>query len=231
MPTVSRPPLSMSPVASCFASMTGSCSCGTTTVVTNRTRSVHADSAPSSVRHSGLSNAMRSPQHSDEKGPPSMTRAHVFSVAASRLGSITGMVIPIRTWAILACVSRRVIEARRLAAIAGAASPERPTSAPRGTPRTACARTAGLDTHVGRDCAAQICRDAECAEHGGPRDHVNDNTSGQHDAHDQCLARRESEGLRALLDLRQTGELARRVNGQKRGDEDTDDDSGLADLR
>src|SRR6478609_341949 len=102
-----------------------------------------ADRRGRQVGARGLSNAMRSPQHSDEKGPPSMTRAHVFSVAASRLGSITGMVIPIRTWAILACVSRRVIEARRLAAIAGAASPDRPTSAPRGTPRTACARTAG----------------------------------------------------------------------------------------
>jgi hypothetical protein len=92
----------MSPVARPFASMTGSCSCGTITVVTNRTRSVQAASAPSRVRLSGLSNAMRSPQHSDENGPPSMTRAHAFSVAASRLGSITGMVIPIRTSAILA---------------------------------------------------------------------------------------------------------------------------------
>jgi glyoxylase I family protein len=39
-----------------------------------------------------------------------MTRAQAFSVAASRLGSITGMVIPIRTTAILACVSRRPSE-------------------------------------------------------------------------------------------------------------------------
>jgi hypothetical protein len=31
-----------------------------------------------------------------------MPRAHAFSVAASKLGSITGMVIPIRTTAILA---------------------------------------------------------------------------------------------------------------------------------
>src|SRR6476646_8658308 len=97
MPTVSRPPLSMSPVASAFASITGSCNCGTITVVTNRTRSVHADNAPSSVSESGLSNAIRSPQHSDENGPPSITRAHALSVAASRLGSITGIVIPIRT--------------------------------------------------------------------------------------------------------------------------------------
>jgi glyoxylase I family protein len=87
----------MSPVASAFASITGSCNCGTITVVTNRTRSVHADKAPSSVSESGLSNAIRSPQHIDENGPPSITRAHALSVAASRLGSITGRVIPIRT--------------------------------------------------------------------------------------------------------------------------------------
>ena len=61
--------------------------------------------------------------------------------------------------------------------------------------------------------------------------YVDDNTSGQHDADDQRLARREAEGLGALLDLWQTGELARRVKRQKGGDEDTDDDSGLADLR
>jgi glyoxylase I family protein len=48
--------------------MTGSCSCGTITVVSSRTRLVQAASAPSSVRLSGFSNAMRSPQHSDEKG-------------------------------------------------------------------------------------------------------------------------------------------------------------------
>ena len=40
-----------------------------TTVVTSRTRSVQADMAPSSVKLSGLSKAMRSPQHSDENGP------------------------------------------------------------------------------------------------------------------------------------------------------------------
>ena len=92
----------MSPVASALASITGSCSCGTTTVVTSRTRSVHAASAPSSVTASGLSNAIRSPQHSDENGPSSMALAQALSVAASRSGSITGIVIPIRTTAILA---------------------------------------------------------------------------------------------------------------------------------
>jgi hypothetical protein len=66
----------MSPVASALASMTGSCSWGTTTVVTNRTRSVHAASAPSNVRESGLLNAMRSPQHNDENGPLSICCAH-----------------------------------------------------------------------------------------------------------------------------------------------------------
>ena len=76
----------MSPVASAFASITGSCNCGTITVVTNRTRSVHADSAPSSVSESGLSNAIRSPQHSDENGPSSITRAHAFSVAGVEVG-------------------------------------------------------------------------------------------------------------------------------------------------
>ena len=99
---MSRPPLSMSPVASALASITGSCSCGTTTVVTSRTRSVHAASAPSSVIASGLSNAIRSPQHSDENGPSSIALAQAFSVGASRSGSITGIVIPTRTTAILA---------------------------------------------------------------------------------------------------------------------------------
>ena len=67
------------------------------TVVTSRTRSVHAASAPSSVSESGLSKAMRSPQHSELNGPSSTTRAHSFSTAASRSGSITGSVIPICT--------------------------------------------------------------------------------------------------------------------------------------
>ncbi len=97
-----RPLLSTSPVASAFASATGSCSCGTTTVVTSRTRSVQAASAPSSVIESGLSNAMRSPQHSDENGPSSITFAQVLRVTASRSGSMTGIVIPTRTSAILA---------------------------------------------------------------------------------------------------------------------------------
>lgn len=66
---------------------------GTITVVTNRTRSVHAATAPSRVRLSGLSKAIRSPQHSAENGPSSITRAHARSVAESRSGSITGRVI------------------------------------------------------------------------------------------------------------------------------------------
>ena len=102
MPTVSRPPHSTSPVASALASMVGSCSCGTITVVTSRTRCVHAANAPSSVRLSGLSNAMRSPQHSDENGPSSINRAQFRSTVASRSGSITGMVIATCTRAILA---------------------------------------------------------------------------------------------------------------------------------
>ena len=82
-------------MASALASITGSCSCGTITVVTSRTRSVNAARAPSSVSESGLSNAIRSPQHNDANGPPSMSRAQDVSMAASRLGSITGIVIPI----------------------------------------------------------------------------------------------------------------------------------------
>ncbi len=37
---------------------------------------------------------MRSPQHSDENGPSSMTFAHSLSTAAFRSGSMTGIVIP-----------------------------------------------------------------------------------------------------------------------------------------
>src|SRR5438270_3966416 len=102
MPTVSRPPLSMSPVASALASMTGWCSWGTITVVSSRTRFVHAASAPSSVRLSGFSKATRSPQHSDENGPSSIARAQLSNTVASKSGSITGMVIATRTTAILA---------------------------------------------------------------------------------------------------------------------------------
>ncbi len=58
--------------------------------------------APSSVRLSGLANAMRSPQHSDENGPSSTAFAHLLSIGASRSGSITGIVIPTCTTAILA---------------------------------------------------------------------------------------------------------------------------------
>ena len=83
--------------------MTGSCSCGTITVVTNRTRSVQAASAPISVKVSGLSKAIRSPQHSDANEPSSIARAQSRSTAASRSGSMTGMVIDICTIAILAC--------------------------------------------------------------------------------------------------------------------------------
>ena len=107
---MSLPPLSMSPVASALANITGSCSCGTTTVVTSRTRSVHAASAPRRVIASGLSNAIRSPQHSDENGPSSMARAHVSRTGPSRSGSITGIVIPTCTTAI---VARRRRGARR----------------------------------------------------------------------------------------------------------------------
>ena len=100
---MSRPPESMSPVARALANITGSCSCGTITVVTSRTRSVQAATAPRNVSDSGLSNAMRSPQHSDENGPSSMARAQSRSTVVSRSGSITGIVIPICTTAILAC--------------------------------------------------------------------------------------------------------------------------------
>ena len=108
MPTVSRPPVSMSPVASDLASSTGSCSWGTTTVVISGTRSVHAASAPSRVSASGLLKAMRSPQHSEENGPSSTVRAQRFSTPASRSGSITGMVMPICTSAIVALPSTPV---------------------------------------------------------------------------------------------------------------------------
>src|SRR3954471_20125293 len=92
----------MSPVASALASITGSCNCGTNTVVMSRTRSVHAASAPSSARASGLSNAIRSPQHRDENGPSSIVLAQSSRIGASRSGSITGIVIPTCTTAIVA---------------------------------------------------------------------------------------------------------------------------------
>ncbi len=74
--TVSRPPLSMSPVESCFGQHDGvvRVAAPPPSSPTAPGRSTPT-SAPSSVRHSGLSKAMRSPQHSDENGPPSMTRA------------------------------------------------------------------------------------------------------------------------------------------------------------
>jgi hypothetical protein len=87
----------------------------------------------------------------------------------------------------------------------------------------------GLDAHAGRDRATQIRRDAERAQHSGARDYINHHADGQNDSDDQRLAGRESEGLRALLDLWQTSELAGCVEGQKSSDEDTDRDSGLAD--
>ncbi len=86
-------------MASDFASSTGSCSCGTTTVVTSRTRVVQAATAPSRVRVSGLSKAIRSPKHSEANGPSSTARDQASSVAgpsAHRSGSITGSVIPTR---------------------------------------------------------------------------------------------------------------------------------------
>src|SRR3954469_9355010 len=92
----------MSPVASALASITGSCNCGTSTVVISRTRSVHAASAPSSARASGLPNAIRSPQHRDENGPSSIVLAQHSRIGASRSGSITGIVIPTCTTAIVA---------------------------------------------------------------------------------------------------------------------------------
>ncbi len=92
----------MSPVASDFASNTGSCNCGTTTVVISGTRSVQAARAPSRVNASGLPNAIRSPQHSDENGPSSIARAQFRSTPASRSGSMTGMVMPICTTVIVA---------------------------------------------------------------------------------------------------------------------------------
>ena len=58
---------------------------------------------PSSVKVSGLSKAIRSPQHNDENGPPSIARAQSRNTSASKSGSITGMVIAICTTAILAC--------------------------------------------------------------------------------------------------------------------------------
>ncbi|GAC54733.1 hypothetical protein GOAMI_36_00430 [Gordonia amicalis NBRC 100051 = JCM 11271] len=63
-------------MASDFASITGSWSCGTTTVITSGTRRVQAAAAPRNVRHSGLSNAMRSPQHRELNGPSSVVVAH-----------------------------------------------------------------------------------------------------------------------------------------------------------
>jgi hypothetical protein len=100
----------MTAVVLYLASITGSCSCGTITVVSSRTRLVQAASAPSSVRLSGVSNAMRSPQHwghlplagDDENGPSSIPRAQFSSTVAFKSGSITGMVIAICTDAILA---------------------------------------------------------------------------------------------------------------------------------
>ena len=117
---MSRPPLSMSPVASAFASITGSCSCGTMTVVTSRTRSVHAASAPSSV--SALRIVERHPLAPAQRRerPVSTGSAHAFNVAASRSGSITGRVIPIRTSAILA---RRADRARKTTAT-GVSAPD-----------------------------------------------------------------------------------------------------------
>src|SRR6202035_1828939 len=91
-PTVHRPPDNMSPVANALASITGSCSWGTITVVTSRTRSVHAASAPINVNVSGLSKAIRSPQHNDENGPSSISCAQSRSTSASKSGSMTGMV-------------------------------------------------------------------------------------------------------------------------------------------
>ena len=91
---MSRPPLITSAVASALASITGSWSCGTTTVVTSRTVDVQAATAPRRVRVSGLSKAIRSPKQSDENGPFSIPRAHSSSTSASRSGSITGIVIP-----------------------------------------------------------------------------------------------------------------------------------------
>jgi hypothetical protein len=68
----------------------------------------HAASAPSKVRLSGLSNAMRSPQHSNENGPSSIACAQFSNTAASKSGTITGIVIAICTGAILArCTTRR----------------------------------------------------------------------------------------------------------------------------
>lgn len=134
---MSRPSLSMSVVASALASITGSCSCGISTVVTSCTRSVQAATAPSSVRLSGLSNAIRSPQHSDENGPLSTRCAHAFSVTASRLGSITGRVIPIRTSAILTCRANparlpTVVGRQRAGSVAGGSFCARIGSVPGG---------------------------------------------------------------------------------------------------
>ena len=89
-------------MASDLASSTGSCSCGTITVVTIRTREVHAATAPSRVSVSGLSKAIRSPKHTDANGPSSIARVQCSSVSAPRShrsGSITGSVIPTSTGA------------------------------------------------------------------------------------------------------------------------------------
>jgi hypothetical protein len=51
---------------------------------------------------------MRSPQHSDENGPSSIARAQFSKTPASKSGSITGIVIAIRTTAILACLQHAV---------------------------------------------------------------------------------------------------------------------------
>src|SRR5271165_1582290 len=54
---------------------------------------------------------MRSPQHNDANGPSSIARAQSRSTAASRSGSMTGMVIDMCTTAIVAC---RPVDARTL---------------------------------------------------------------------------------------------------------------------
>jgi hypothetical protein len=51
---------------------------------------------------------MRSPQHSDENDPSSIARAQFRRIVASKSGCITGMVIAIRTTAILARVQHTV---------------------------------------------------------------------------------------------------------------------------
>jgi hypothetical protein len=49
-----------------------------------------------------LSKAIRSPQHNDENGPPSIARAQSRNTWVSKSGSMIGMVIAICTTAILA---------------------------------------------------------------------------------------------------------------------------------